>query len=140
MQICDKQYQSLNISASPSFATAQGRENERRDWTEETYLAKNNQPGNRYDWSRMWIRWLQRLPVCSSGTLTGLPLFLNLVAEVVGITNCPRRKTMRTNCFSPSDVIRWPRLCMHQSIGSGDNRTNVAIEFRGRCLWMLGER
>ena len=52
MQICDKQYQSLNISASPSFATAQGRENERRDWTEETYLAKNNQPGNRYDWSR----------------------------------------------------------------------------------------
>ena len=52
MQICDKQYQSLNISASPSFATAQGRENERRDWTEETYLAKNKQPGNRYDWSR----------------------------------------------------------------------------------------
>ena len=52
MQICDKQYQSLNISASPSFATAQGRENERRDWTEETYLAKNKQLGNRYDWSR----------------------------------------------------------------------------------------
>ena len=52
MQICDKQYQSLNISASPSFATAQGRENERRDWTEETYQAKNKQPGNRYDWSR----------------------------------------------------------------------------------------
>ena len=49
MQICDKQYQSLNISASPSFATAQGRENERRDWTEETYLAKNKQPGNRYE-------------------------------------------------------------------------------------------
>ena len=77
--------------------------------------------------------------ICSSGTLTGLPLFLNLVAEVAVITNCPRRKTMRTNCFSPSDVIRWPRLCMHQSIGSGDNRTNVAIEFRIRCLWMLGE-
>ena len=52
--------------------------------------------------------------------------------EVAVITNCPRRKTMRTNCFSPSDVIRWPRLCMH-------NRTNVAIEFRIRCLWMLGE-
>ncbi|MBO7129830.1 MAG: hypothetical protein J6W05_08690 [Prevotella sp.] len=47
MQICDKQSQSLNISASPSFATAQGRENERRDWTEETYQAKNKQPGNR---------------------------------------------------------------------------------------------
>ena len=28
-----KQYQSLNISASASFSTAQGRENERRDWT-----------------------------------------------------------------------------------------------------------
>ena len=28
---------------------------------------------------------------------------------------------------------------MHQSIGSGDNRTNIAIEFRIRCLWMLGE-
>jgi hypothetical protein len=78
--------------------------------------------------------------ICSSGTLTGLPLFLNLVAEVAVITNCPRRKTMRTNCFSPSDVIRWPRLCMRQSIGLGDNRTNVATEFRGRCLWMLGER
>ena len=26
------------------------------------------------------------------------------------VHNCPRRKTMRTNCFSPSDVIRWPRL------------------------------
>ena len=71
--------------------------------------------------------------------MAGLPLFLNLVAEVAVITNCPGRKTMRTNCFSPSDVIRWPRLCMHQSIGSGDNRTNVAIEFRIRCLWMLGE-
>lgn len=47
-----KQYQSLNISASASFSTAQGRENERRDWTEETYQAKNKQPGNRYDWSR----------------------------------------------------------------------------------------
>ena len=51
MQICDKQYLSLNISASPSFATAQGRENERR-WTKETYDAKNREPGNRYDWSR----------------------------------------------------------------------------------------
>ena len=38
--------------------------------------------------------------------------------------------------FSPSDVIRWPRLCMHQIIGSGDNRTNIAIEFRIRCLWI----
>jgi len=27
MQICEKQYQSLNISASPSFVSAQGREN-----------------------------------------------------------------------------------------------------------------
>ncbi len=52
MDISLKQYQSLNISASASFSTAQGRENERRDWTEETYLAKNKQPGNRYDWSR----------------------------------------------------------------------------------------
>ena len=52
MQICDKQYQSLNISASPSFASAQGRENERRGWTKETYDAKNKEPGNRYDWSR----------------------------------------------------------------------------------------
>ena len=52
MQICEKQYQSLNISASPSFASAQGRENERRGWTEETYDAKNKEPGNRYDWSR----------------------------------------------------------------------------------------
>ena len=52
MQICEKQYQSLNISASPSFVTAQGRENERRGWTKETYDAKNKEPGNRYDWSR----------------------------------------------------------------------------------------
>ena len=52
MQICEKQYQSLNISASPSFASAQGRENERRGWTEETYDAKNKEPGNRYDWAR----------------------------------------------------------------------------------------
>lgn len=52
MQICEKQYQSLNISASPSFVSAQGRENERRGWTEETYDAKNKEPGNRYDWSR----------------------------------------------------------------------------------------
>ncbi len=52
MDISLKQYQSLNISASASFSTAQGRENERRDWTEETYQAKNKQPGNRYDWSR----------------------------------------------------------------------------------------
>ena len=52
MQICDKQYQSLNISVSPSFASAQGRENERRGWTKETYDAKNKEPGNRYDWSR----------------------------------------------------------------------------------------
>jgi len=52
MQICEKQYQSLNISASPSFVSAQGRENEQRGWTEETYDAKNKEPGNRYDWSR----------------------------------------------------------------------------------------
>ena len=52
MDISLKQYQSLNISASASFSTAQGRENERRDWTEEIYQAKNKQPGNRYDWSR----------------------------------------------------------------------------------------
>ena len=30
-------------------------------------------------------------------------------------------------------------LGLYQSIGSGDNRTNVALEFRIRCLWMLGE-
>lgn len=52
MQITEKQYQSLNISASPGFSTAQGRENERRGWTKETYAAKNKEPGNRYDWSR----------------------------------------------------------------------------------------
>lgn len=52
MQICEKQYQSLNISASPSFVTAQGWENERRGCTKETYDAKNREPGNRYDWSR----------------------------------------------------------------------------------------
>jgi len=237
MQICDKQYQSLNISASPSFATAQGRENERRDWTEETYLAKNKQPGNRYDWSRKHLnfeikrghtmimkngqthyikpriiplgsqrktlkqRYEQRLKeldykpwtkdapnqpnTCVDFVISGdhdrmteiafgNPMdldwqedngnvtladdpncrgrkqietmaldYYDFLCRKFGeenvITNCPRRKTMRTNCFSPSDVIRWPRLCMHQSIGSGDNRTNVAIEFRIKCLWMLGE-
>ena len=52
MELSLKQYQSLNISASASFSTAQGRENERREWTKETYLAKNKEPGNHYDWSR----------------------------------------------------------------------------------------
>ena len=52
MEKTEKQYQSLNISASPGFATAQGRENERRNWSEETYNAKNREKGNRYDFSR----------------------------------------------------------------------------------------
>ena len=47
-----KQYQALNIQPKVEFDSKLGNENERRNWREETYDAKNKEPGNRYDWSR----------------------------------------------------------------------------------------
>lgn len=44
--------QVFHASKSSSFSAGIAAENERRGWTEETYIRKNLEPHNHYDWSR----------------------------------------------------------------------------------------
>ena len=119
MQICDKQYQSLNISASPSFATAQGRENERRGWTKETYEAKNKQPGNRYDWSRRHLNFEikrgRRLERKDGKTHFALPSFVPLGSQSLSL------KQRYEQRLKELDYKRWSK--------DAPNQPNTCVDF-----------
>lgn len=43
---------SIHLNPLKGFTAQQGRENERRGWTEKSYQDKNKASGNHYDWSR----------------------------------------------------------------------------------------
>ena len=133
MQICDKQYQSLNISASPSFATAQGRENERRDWTEETYLAKNKQPGNRYDWSRRHLNFEvmsgKKITTRNGKTVYIPPRIVRLGTQRKSLKKRYEQRLKELN-FKPwrEDAPNQPNTCV-DFVLSGDHDRMTEIAF-----------
>ena len=133
MQICDKQYQSLNISASPSFATAQGRENERRGWTKETYEAKNKQPGNRYDWSRRHLNFEikrgRRLERKDGKTHFALPSFVPLGSQSLSLKQRYEQRLKELD-YKPwsKDAPNQPNTCV-DFVFNGDHDRMTEIAF-----------
>ena len=133
MQICEKQYQSLNISASPSFASAQGRENERRGWTEETYDAKNKEPGNRYDWSRRHLNFEIKRGK-QIGKKKGKPIYARPTIIPLGTQKKSlkerydeRLKELKFKPWSP-DAPNQPNTCVDFVLnGDHDRMTEIAF-------------
>ena len=89
-----KQYQALNISASPGFAPQQAAEAERKGWTEATYAAKNamKNKNNHYDWSRRHLnfeimrgRKLSSFQDGVAGVQFGLPSFVPLGSQKLSL-------------------------------------------------------
>ena len=133
MQICEKQYQSLNISASPSFVTAQGRENERRGWTKETYDAKNREPGNRYDWSRSHLNFEVKRGK-KIGKKKGKPIYARPTIIPLGTQKKSlkerydeRLKELKFKPWSP-DAPNQPNTCVDFVLnGDHDRMTEIAF-------------
>ena len=133
MQICEKQYQSLNISASPSFVTAQGRENERRGWTKETYDAKNKEPGNRYDWSRRHLNFEIKRGK-EMGRINGKPIYDRPTIIPLGTQEKSlkeryeeRLKELKFKPWSP-DAPNQPNTCVDFVLnGDHDRMTEIAF-------------
>ena len=133
MQICEKQYQSLNISASPSFVTAQGRENERRGWTKETYDAKNREPGNRYDWSRSHLNFEVKRGK-KIGKKKGKPIYVRPTIIPLGTQKKSlkerydeRLKELKFKPWSP-DAPNQPNTCVDFVLnGDHDRMTEIAF-------------
>ena len=128
-----KQYQSLNISASASFSTAQGRENERRDWTEETYLAKNKQPGNRYDWSRKHLNFEvmsgKKITTRNGKTVYIPPRIVRLGTQRKSLKKRYEQRLKELN-FKPwrEDAPNQPNTCVDFVIsGDHDRMTEIAF-------------
>ena len=133
MDISLKQYQSLNISASASFSTAQGRENERRDWTEETYLAKNKQPGNRYDWSRRHLNFEiksgKKITTRNDKTVYIPPRIVRLGTQRKSLKKRYEQRLKELN-FKPwrEDAPNQPNTCVDFVIsGDHDRMTEIAF-------------
>ena len=133
MQICEKQYQSLNISASPSFVTAQGRENERRGWTKETYDAKNKEPGNRYDWSRRHLNFEIKRGR-EMGRVNGKPIYDRPTIIPLGTQEKSlkerydeRLKELKFKPWSP-DAPNQPNTCV-DFVFNGDHDRMTEIAF-----------
>lgn len=62
---------SFHLNPMKSFSAQQGRENERRGWTEKSYQDKNKSTGNHYDWSRHQLNFEinesgKVMPLCSN--------------------------------------------------------------------------
>ena len=133
MQICEKQYQSLNISASPSFASAQGRENERRGWTEETYNAKNKELGNRYDWSRKHLNFEikrgRKIGKINGETVYARPTIIPLGTQEKSLKERyeERLKELKFKPWSP-DAPNQPNTCIDFVLnGDHDRMTEIAF-------------
>ena len=133
MQICEKQYQSLNISASPSFVTAQGRENERRGWTKETYDAKNREPGNRYDWSRSHLNFEikrgKKIGKKKSKPIYARPTIIPLGTQKKSLKERydERLKELKFKPWSP-DAPNQPNTCIDFVLnGDHDRMTEIAF-------------
>ena len=133
MDISLKQYQSLNISASASFSTAQGRENERRDWTEETYQAKNKQPGNRYDWSRRHLNFEvmsgKKITTRNDKTVYIPPRIVRLGTQRKSLKKRYELRLKELN-FKPwrEDAPNQPNTCVDFVIsGDHDRMTEIAF-------------
>ena len=133
MQICEKQYQSLNISASPSFVTAQGRENERRGWTKETYDAKNKEPGNRYDWSRRHLNFEikrgKEMGRINGKTIYARPTIIPLGTQEKSLKERydERLKELKFKPWSP-DAPNQPNTCVDFVLnGDHDRMTEIAF-------------
>ena len=133
MDISLKQYQSLNISASASFSTAQGRENERRDWTEETYQAKNKQPGNRYDWSRRHLNFEvmsgKKITTRNGKTVYIPPRIIPLGTQRKSLKKRYEQRLKELN-FKPwrEDAPNQPNTCVDFVIsGDHDRMTEIAF-------------
>ena len=133
MQIYEKQYQSLNISASPSFASAQGRENERRGWTEETYNAKNKEPGNRYDWSRKHLNFEikrgRKIGKINGETVYARPTIIPLGTQEKSLKERydERLKELKFKPWSP-DAPNQPNTCVDFVLnGDHDRMTEIAF-------------
>ena len=128
-----KQYQSLNISASASFSTAQGRENERRDWTEETYQAKNKQPGNRYDWSRRHLNFEvmsgKKITTRNGKTVYIPPRIVRLGTQRKSLKKRYEQRLKELN-FKPwrEDAPNQPNTCV-DFVLSGDHDRMTEIAF-----------
>ena len=128
-----KQYQSLNISASASFSTAQGRENERRDWTEETYQAKNKQPGNRYDWSRRHLNFEvmsgKKITTRNDKTVYIPPRIVRLGTQRKSLKKRYEQRLKELN-FKPwrEDAPNQPNTCI-DFVLSGDHDRMTEIAF-----------
>lgn len=128
-----KQYQSLNISASASFSTAQGRENERRDWTEETYQAKNKQPGNRYDWSRKHLNFEvmsgKKITTRNGKTVYIPPRIVRLGTQRKSLKKRYEQRLKELN-FKPwrEDAPNQPNTCV-DFVLSGDHDRMTEIAF-----------
>ena len=133
MDISLKQYQSLNISASASFSTAQGRENERRDWTEETYQAKNKQPGNRYDWSRKHLNFEvmsgKKITTRNGKTVYIPPRIVRLGTQRKSLKKRYEQRLKELN-FKPwrEDAPNQPNTCV-DFVLSGDHDRMTEIAF-----------
>ena len=133
MEISLKQYQSLNISASASFSTAQGRENERRDWTEETYQAKNKQPGNRYDWSRRHLNFEvmsgKKITTRNGKTVYIPPRIVRLGTQRKSLKKRYEQRLKELN-FKPwrEDAPNQPNTCV-DFVLSGDHDRMTEIAF-----------
>ena len=133
MDISLKQYQSLNISASASFSTAQGRENERRDWTEETYQAKNKQPGNRYDWSRRHLNFEvmsgKKITTRNDKTVYIPPRIVRLGTQRKSLKKRYEQRLKELN-FKPwrEDAPNQPNTCV-DFVFSGDHDRMTEIAF-----------
>ena len=133
MDISLKQYQSLNISASASFSTAQGRENERRDWTEETYQAKNKQPGNRYDWSRKHLNFEvmsgKKITTRNGKTVYIPPRIVRLGTQRKSLKKRYEQRLKELN-FKPwrEDAPNQPNTCI-DFVLSGDHNRMTEIAF-----------
>ena len=128
-----KQYQSLNISASASFSTAQGRENERRDWTEGTYQAKNKQPGNRYDWSRKHLNFEvmsgKKITTRNGKTVYIPPRIVRLGTQRKSLKKRYEQRLKELN-FKPwrEDAPNQPNTCV-DFVLSGDHDRMTEIAF-----------
>ena len=133
MQICEKQYQSLNISASPSFVTAQGRENERRGWTKETYDAKNKEAGNRYDWSRRHLNFEikrgKEMDRINGKPIYDRPTIIHLGTQETSLKERydKRLKELKFKPWSP-DAPNQPNTCV-DFVLSGDHDRMTEIAF-----------
>ena len=133
MDISLKQYQSLNISASASFSTAQGRENERRNWTEETYQAKNKQPGNRYDWSRRHLNFEvmsgKKITTRNGKTVYIPPRIVRLGTQRKSLKKRYEQRLKELN-FKPwrEDAPNQPNTCV-DFVFSGDHDRMTEIAF-----------